>query len=52
VGDCAEEILERIAGTGFLPQSLSSRMSDSGDLAATKKAVESWWAEAQKKVAK
>lgn len=45
VGDCAEQILERIAGRNFLDNQLPSDMSDSSQLAATRKAVESWRAE-------
>ena len=45
VGDCAEQILERIAGRNFLNNQLPGDMSDASQLAATRKAVESWWAE-------
>ena len=46
VGDCAEQVLERIAGKNFLDNQLSGSMSDTNQLAATRKAVESWWTEA------
>ena len=49
VGDCSEEILERIAGKSFLDNQLSGSMSDTNQLAATRKAIESWWAEARVK---
>jgi hypothetical protein len=49
IGDCAEQILEGIAGRDFLDNQLSGYMSDTNQLAATRKAVESWWAEARVK---
>jgi hypothetical protein len=50
VGDCAEAILERIAGRGFYPRrDVFSHFSKEGDLPATRKAIESWWAVAKQK---
>ena len=49
VGDCAEQVLEHIAGKNFLDNQLPGSMSNSNQLAATRKAVESWWAKARAK---
>ena len=51
VGDCAEAILERITGRAFFfhPRDDSSHFSRDGDLPATRKAIETWWAVAEKK---
>ena len=49
VGDCAEQILERISGREFLDNQLPGYMSDTNQLTATRKAVESWWAETKVK---
>lgn len=50
VGDCAEAILERIAGrTFFVPTSTSSYMSKDQKVSETGKAAEAWWAEFQAK---
>jgi hypothetical protein len=49
VGDCAVAILQRIAGKAFYqPASTSGYMSNESKNAATRKAVEAWWAEFQK----
>jgi hypothetical protein len=47
VGDCAVAILGRIAATNFYwPSHETSHFSAEGDVPATRKAVQSWWAEA------
>ena len=43
VGDCAEQVLEHIAGKNFLNNQLAASMSNTNQLAATRIAVESWW---------
>ena len=44
VGDCALQILERVAGRSVSERrTTSSYLSKDGDLAATRKAVEGWW---------
>lgn len=49
VGDCAEQVLEHIAGKDFLNHQLPGSMSNTNQLAATRKAIQSWWAEARVK---
>jgi hypothetical protein len=50
VGDCAETILERIAGkTFYQPRKAASHFSKEGDLPLTRKVIETWWAVAEKK---
>ena len=50
VGDCAEAILEKISGQSFYrAASTSGYMSNENKNAPTRKAVEAWWAEFQKK---
>jgi hypothetical protein len=50
IGDCAEKILERIAGRSFWVRktSNSAMLKDREDL-ATKKKIEAWWHEFQEK---
>ena len=44
VGDCAVQILERIAARSFSERrTTSSYLSKDGDLAATRRAAEAWW---------
>lgn len=44
VGDCALQILERIAARSFSERrTTSSYLSKDGDLAATRRAAEAWW---------
>ncbi len=48
VGDCAEEILQRITGKSFAPPNSEARyMSEAGTGAAARKAAEAWWAESE-----
>jgi hypothetical protein len=50
VGDCTQAILRRITGKSFFePRSTFSYMSKDGEIAATRKASETWWADYQKK---
>ena len=50
VGDCAEQILEKITGKAFyIPQYGNSYMSDEGKGPATRRAAEAWWAGFQRK---
>jgi hypothetical protein len=50
VGDCAAAILERITGKSFfIPKTTSSYMTKDGEISATRKAAEAWWAEFQVK---
>jgi hypothetical protein len=50
VGDCAEAILERIAGRRFWePRSTSAAMLKDGQLEEVRKKVQAWWDEFQQK---
>lgn len=50
VGDCAQQILNAIGGQRFYaPRSTSGYMSRDDEIAATKKVVQAWWDEFQKK---
>ena len=50
VGDCAEQILERIAGRRFYtPRTSSSYLSKDGDIPAVRAAALSWWQSVQGK---
>ena len=50
VGDCAVAVLQRIAGRSFYrPASTSGYMSNEHKNSETRKAVEAWWGEFQKK---
>jgi hypothetical protein len=49
VGDCARQIIERISGRSFGSNYAESPAKLTIELAETKKKIESWWAEFQKK---
>lgn len=50
VGDCALQILERIAGRSFfIAKTTSSYMSKDGEISAMRRAADAWWSEFQKK---
>jgi hypothetical protein len=50
VGDCALAIIERIAGRSFYERrTTNSEMQKDNETAATKKGIERWWADVQKK---
>ncbi len=50
VGDCAVEIVERIAGRQFFnPRTTNSAMQKDGETLTTKKLVQDWWKEVQTK---
>jgi hypothetical protein len=50
IGDCAEKILERIAGRSFWDgKTTNSAMLKDGEVLETKKKIEAWWKEFQEK---
>ncbi|HSY17880.1 MAG TPA: hypothetical protein VK815_06070, partial [Candidatus Acidoferrales bacterium] len=50
VGDCAEQVLEKITGRSFYtPKDGNSYMSEAGEGEATRQAAGAWWAEFQQK---
>ena len=50
VGDCAAQILQRITGRSFfVEKSTYSYMSEEGEMSATRRAAEDWWAGVQAK---